>query len=238
ALATSMLAFRKKYPALSDQAGHRLHCVAYSDWLGLPTAEHQWGIRLDMNYYNWPPGWIQDRPGYITGSALPMRFSDDNGRMLDVFQQESHLVSETWNGSAAAIEELITAAEDERGYYGAFGTHYDFSDGFDEMLMDVAIRRDIPMVSAQQLLDFTEGRQASSFTNVEQTVARDLMFDVEVDPRVGGMLRAMLPVKSGGKVLTSLVADENTVEYDVKSIKGISYAFFEADDSRYTAGYR
>lgn len=238
AFATSMLAFRKKYPALSDQAGHRLHCVAYSDWLGLPTAEHQWGIRLDMNYYNWPPGWIQDRPGYITGSALPMRFSDDNGRMLDVFQQESHLVSETWNGSAAAIEELITAAEDERGYYGAFGTHYDFSDGFDEMLMDVAIRRDIPMVSAQQLLDFTEGRQASSFTNVEQTVARDLMFDVEVDPRVGGMLRAMLPVKSGGKVLTSLVADENTVEYDVKSIKGISYAFFEADDSRYTAGYR
>lgn len=238
AFATSILEFRGTHPALPDQTGHRLHCIAYSDWLGLPTAESRWGIRLDMNFYNWPPDWIKDRPGYMTGSALPMRFSDDTGQMLEVFQQETHLVNETWNGSPAAIEELITAAEDERGYFGAFGTHYDFSDDFDQILMDVAVRRDVPMVSADQLLDFTEGRQVSAFTNVHRTGTGDLSFDVEVDPRADGLLHAMLPVDSGDTVLTSLTAGGEPVDYEVERIKGINYAFFEAGDLRYEAHYR
>ncbi|WP_168626793.1 MULTISPECIES: hypothetical protein [unclassified Cryobacterium] len=238
AFAASMLQFRSRHPALPDQTGHRLHCVAYSDWLGLPTEERQWGIRLDMNYYNWPPDWIRDRPGYITGSALPMRFSDEDGRMLDVFQQETHLVNETWMGSTAGIDELITAAEDERGYYGLLGTHYDFSDDFDQKLMDVAVRRDIPMISAGQLLDFTEGRQASTFTTVDSTGTGDVAFEVQVDPRVDGLLTGMLPADFGERVLTSLTADGVAVDYDVKRIKGISYAFFQVDDLRYQAGYR
>jgi hypothetical protein len=174
----------------------------------------------------------------MTGSALPMRFSDDNGRLLSVFQQESHLVNETWSGSTAAIEELITAAEDERGYFGAIGTHYDFADDFDEQLMDIAIRRDVPMVSAQQLLDFTEGRQSSRFTDVKQTDTGGIAFNVDVDIRANGMLHAMLPVHSGESVLTSLTADGAAIEYDVERIKGIIYAVFEADDSRYEGVYQ
>ena len=238
AFVRSMLEFHRNHPTLPGQTGHRLHCVAYSDWLGLPREERQWGIRLDMNFYNWPPGWIQHRPGYITGSALPMRFSDENGRMLDVFQQESHLVNETWKGSTAAIEHLITAAEDERGYYGAFGTHYDFSDDFDQKLMAVALRRGVPMVSAQQLLAFADGREASAIRDVEGTGAGDMLFDVDVDPRADGLLRAMLPVTHGDKVLTSLTADGDPVHFDVEYIKGIRYAFFQAKDVRYVAGYR
>jgi hypothetical protein len=238
AFAASMLEFRSTYPDLPDQTGHRLHCIAYSDWLSLPTEEQEWGIRLDMNYYNWPPSWIQDRPGYITGSALPMRFGDQNGRILDIFQQESHLVNETWNGSTVAIEELITAAEDERGYYGAFGTHSDFSDDFAQKLMNIAVRRHIPMVSAHQLLDFTEGRQASTFTNLHQTATGDTTFDVHVDSRADGMLQGMLPVGSGDSILTSLTADGAPVDYNVERIKGIRYALFDVDNLHYEADYR
>jgi hypothetical protein len=238
AFESSMMTFRSKYRGLPDQAGHRLHCVAYSDWLGLPMEEHQWGIRLDMNFYNWPPDWIGGRPGYITGSALPMRFSTDDGRLLDVFQQETHLVNETWNGSTRAIEELITAANDERGYYGAIGTHYDFSDDFEQRLMDIAIRRDVPMVSARQLLDFTEGREASAFTNLEQTASGDLTFGAAVDPRVAGTLCGMLPVHSGERTLTSLTADGEPVDYEVTKIKGVLYAVFPAGNLRYEARYR
>lgn len=237
AFAIYLLEFRRRYPTLPDQTGNRIHCVAYSNWLGLPTEEQQWGIRLDMNYYNWPPGWIQGRPGYITGSALPMRFSDANGRMLDVFQQESHLVNETWKGSTAAIEALITAARDKRGYYGAFGTHFDFSDDFDQKLTDIAVRRHVPMVSAQQLLAFTEGRQASTFTNVQMTGIGNLTFDVDVDQRADGMLWGMLPVDSRDRVLTSLTANGHPVSYDIELIKGINYALFEVDDLRYEASY-
>ncbi len=238
AFAIYLLEFRRRYPTLPDQTGDRLHCVAYSTWLGLPTEEQRWGIRLDMNYYNWPPDWVQGRPGYITGSALPMRFSDANGRMLDVFQQESHLVNETWNGSTAAIEALISAARDKRGYYGAFGTHFDFSDKFDQKLMDIAIRRGVPMVSARQLLDFTEGRQASNFTNVKESGTGELTFDVDVDQRADGMLWGMLPLDSGGRVLTSLTANGHPVSYEIELIKGIDYALFVVDNLHYEASYR
>jgi hypothetical protein len=238
AFAASMLDLRSRYPGLPDQTGHRVHCVAYSDWLGLPKVEQRWGIGLDMNYYNWPPEWIRNQPGYITGSALPMRFGDENGRLLDVFQQESHLVNETWNGSAEAIEALITAAEDERGYYGAFGTHVDFSDDYDQQLMRVATRMDVPMVSAEQLLDFAEGRHGSSFTRVSQNDAGNLTFEVTVDPRASGKLTAMLPVDWRGKILTSLTAGSEPVDYVLTRIKGITYAFFDATESRYEAAYR
>jgi len=233
-----LLEFRRKYPDLPDQTGNRLHCVVYSDWLGVPREEQRWGIHFDMNYFNWPPSWIRGRPGYLTGSALPMRFSDENGRMLDVFQQESHLVDETWNGSPVAIEQLITAAEDERGYYGAFGTHFDFSDNFDQELMNVAVRRHIPVVSAEQLLAFTEGRDASTFTNVAKNSTGDVTFDAGVDSRAAGLLSGMLPVNWADKVLSSFTADGKPVDYDVKLIKGISYAFFDLDNLHYQAHYR
>jgi hypothetical protein len=166
-----------------------------------------------------------------------MRFSDENGRMLDVFQQESHLVDETWNGSPVAIDELITAAEDERGYYGAFGTHFDFSDDFDHVLMNVAVRRHVPMVSAEQMLAFTEGRDASTFTNLAQNSRGDVTFDAGVDPRAAGLLCGMLPVNWGDRTLTSFTADGKPVDYDVERIKGISYAFFDVDDLHYEASY-
>ncbi|WP_353987201.1 hypothetical protein [Ruicaihuangia caeni] len=233
-----MLAFRARYPDLPDQKGHRLHCIAYSDWLGLPKEDQKWGIRIDMDYYNWPPSWIDGHPGYMTGSALPMRFSDETGRMLNVFQQESHLVNETWNGSTAAIEELIDAAEDERGYYGAFGTHFDFSDNFDQQLMDIATRRGVPMISARQLLDFTDGRQASMFENVRASADGGLAFDIDVDPLAQRLLWGMLPVDSGDATLASLTADGNPVDYDVRLIKGVRYALFEAGDAHYEARYR
>jgi hypothetical protein len=236
-LSSDLMSFRSKYPSIPDQHGHRMHCVAYSDWLTMPTVGRKWGIRLDMNYYNWPSDWIQGRAGYMTGSALPMRFAGTEGHILNVFQQESHLVNETWNGSAHAIEALIDAAEDERGYFGAFGTHYDFSDDFDKILMDIATRRDVPMVSAQQLLDFVDGRQASSFKNVVPDEDGDLSFEIDTDARATGLLYAMLPIDAAGHVLRTISLDGEQIEYSVRQVKGTSYAFFPAENGKYRAAF-
>ncbi|MFC0247611.1 hypothetical protein ACFFIO_03745 [Citricoccus parietis] len=249
AFQTSLMEFRDKYSSLRDQRGHRLHCIANSQWLEQASIGLRWGIRFDMNYYNWPPGWIQDRAGYMTGSALPMRFSDVDGRIINVFQQESHLVNETWNGSSAAIEQLIDAAEDERGYYGAFGTHYDFSDAFDRQLMEIAAERDIPMVSAQQLLDFTEGRNASSFANVSYTDpgaaasgadedTLEMTWEIDVDDRASDLLQAMVPLRSGDRLLASISKDGTPLDFHVRQIKGITYAFFPAANGSFEARYR
>ena len=44
-----------------------------------PKAELANGIRLDTNYYYWPASWIKNRPGFMTGSGMPMRFTDTDG---------------------------------------------------------------------------------------------------------------------------------------------------------------
>ena len=56
--------------------------------------ERGWGVRFDMNYYYWPDSWLKGRPGFMTGSGLPMRFTRADGRVIDVYQQETHLVDE------------------------------------------------------------------------------------------------------------------------------------------------
>lgn len=233
----SLKNFREKYPSLPAQQGNRLHCIAWSDWVTQPMVERSWGIRLDMNYFNWPPDWISHRPGYMTGSSLPMRFSTDDGQLIDVFQQETHLVNETWKDSPEAIEALISAARDDRGYFGVLGTHFDFSDDFGRQLMDTATRLDVPMISAKQLLEFTDGRNASTVTDLV-TEKGEVGFTVSSDSRVEGMLQVMLPVRSDTGELSALRSEGEKVSFKIRTIKGIDYAFFTAESGIYSAEYR
>lgn len=235
--ARSLTDFRDKYPSLPAQTGNRLHCIAWSEWATQPVVERSWGIRLDMNYYNWPPAWIAQRPGYMTGSALPMRFSTDDGKLINVFQQETHLVNETWKNSPQAIDALISAAQDDRGYYGVLGTHFDFSDEFDRQLMNAATRFGIPMISARQLLDFTDGRNASTISSIESE-AGEARFSVTADERVAGMLQVMLPMESAAGELSYIRAAGGAVPFTTRTIKGIDYAFFTAAGGEYTAEYQ
>ena len=83
------------YPSLAPPVTNRTHCIAWSDWATQPKVELENGIRLDTNYYYWPPAWIQDRPGMFTGSGMPMRFADLDGSMIDVYQAATQMTDES-----------------------------------------------------------------------------------------------------------------------------------------------
>ena len=59
----------------------------WSDWSTQANVESSHGIRLDTNYYYWPPNWVQDRAGFFTGSGIPMRFTNSAATMIDVYRQ-------------------------------------------------------------------------------------------------------------------------------------------------------
>ena len=69
-------AFSANFPGIPAPITQRHHCIAWSDWVTGAEVQLTHGIRLDTNYYFWPPGWVQNRPGFFNGSAMPMRFSD------------------------------------------------------------------------------------------------------------------------------------------------------------------
>ncbi|MBS2938481.1 hypothetical protein KDN32_12075 [Nocardioides sp. J2M5] len=92
---------------------------------------------------------------------------------------------------------LVTRARGPEGFVGAFGTHFDFSTDFDVELERVARELDVPMVSAQQLLEWTEGRSGSTVNHLRWGNGT-LDFELRVDDRVDGLLRTMLPTSALG----------------------------------------
>ncbi|MFD2647974.1 hypothetical protein ACFSX5_09240 [Devosia albogilva] len=228
--------FALKYPDLPRQQGSRLHCIVWSDYASHPRIERGWGIRYDLNYYYWPGTWIANRSGFMTGSGLPMRFADREGRLIDVYQQETHLVDEVFGTAFSPVETLIDRALGPEGYYGAFGTHVDFHNDFDLQLMNLAVEKNVPMVSVQQMLDWTDGRNASGFDNTkwEDDV---LSFDVHADARTGEMLVGMLPFNFNNAQLVELRRGEAAVPFTAEQIKGVEYGLFSATSGSYTATY-
>ena len=77
-------AWEAKYTGIAVPTTNRTHCIAWSDWVTAAKTQLNYGMRLDTSYYFWPSGWAQDRPGHFTGSAMPMRFADLDGTIIDV----------------------------------------------------------------------------------------------------------------------------------------------------------
>src|SRR5207244_108226 len=87
--------FRAKYTSVPAPVTNRTHCIAWSDYVSQPKIELNHGIRFDTNYYYWPGTWVQDRPGFFTGSGMPMRFADVDGSAIDVYQATTQMTDES-----------------------------------------------------------------------------------------------------------------------------------------------
>jgi hypothetical protein len=196
-------------------------------------------MRLDANYYYWPGSWIQDRPGFMTGSGFPMRFTNSSGGMIDVYQSATVMTDESDQTYPFTANTLLDNALGSLGYYGAFtaNMHTDFASTFQsDQLMASALARNVAIVSASQLLTWVDGRNGSSFGNVSYS-GNTLTFSVAVGSGANG-LTGMLPVAGpGGASLTSLTRGGSPVSYTTTTIKGQAYAMFAATAGSYTATY-
>ncbi|WP_221391117.1 N,N-dimethylformamidase beta subunit family domain-containing protein [Dyadobacter sp. NIV53] len=230
----------QKFPGLSPPTTNRTHCIAWSDWATKPKVELEKGIRLDADYYYWPEAWVNDRPGMFTGSGMPMRFADLDGSLIDVYQAVTQLTDESGITYAAHINKLLDNAID-KGYYGVFtaNMHTDqnggnSSDGSDAIVAS-ALQRQIPVVSAKQMLTWLDGRNNSSFKDM--TWSNNALNFTITTADGSTNLRAMLPVNGNNSQLTGLTMNNNAVTYTTENIKGILYAFFPAINGIYKATY-
>ncbi|MFC7669067.1 DUF4082 domain-containing protein [Hymenobacter humi] len=229
-----------KFPSLSKPVTHRTHCIAWSDWASEAKIELENGIRFDDNYYYWPEKWVQDRPGMFTGSGMPMRFADLDGSLIDVYQATTQLTDESGITYSTHINALLDNAIGSKGYYGVFtaNMHTDFLqssiDGSNTIIA-AAQQRQVPVVSAKQMLTWLDGRNNSSFGAMTWD-ANKLNFTVSLFNNVLN-IQGMLPVVAAGGNLTALTANGAPVTYRKETIKGIEYAFFPANPGTYVASY-
>ncbi len=237
--ANDLSVWHANYPGLASPVSNRTHCIAYSDWSSQPKTELANGMRMDGNYYYWPGSWVQDRPGFMTGSGMPMRFADTDGTMIDVYQAATQMTDESSQSFPATIDALLDKAVGSQGYYGAFTANF-HTDASTEpesnALVASALSHNVPIVSGKQMTTWLDGRNASSFASVGWS-ANTLSFTVKVGTGATG-LTAMVPIAgSGGTQLTGLSRGGSPVGYSTVTIKGLDYAQFSASAGSYAATY-
>ena len=233
--------FAGVYPSVPAPTTSRFHCVSWTDWDSHAKVEIGHGIKLDTNYYHYPPSW-GTFPGYMTGSGEIMKFTDRDGGTLNLYQAHTHVDDEAMDEDqgqvGTAINSLLNWATGTQGYYGMFtmNMHTDDvdSDGSDAIVA-AAQARSVPIISARQALRWVEGRDGSSFREFTWS-GGNLGFTVTVGAGANG-LRGMLPVQSAAGPLTSLTRDGQPVTLTSQTIKGVQYGFFNATAGRYQAHY-
>jgi hypothetical protein len=213
-LAQQLAVFRSIYPSIAAPASNRNHCIVYSDWSSVPRVELANGIRLDTNYYYWPASWVQDRPGFFTGSGFPQRFAETDGSLIDVYQATTQLTDESGQSIGSEAAALLDNAIGPAGYYGVFtaNMHTDEPDSPDaDVLVAAAKARGVPVVSARQMLTWLDGRNASSFQGLAFNGGR-LTFSVAAGGGATG-LQAMLPASGPTGALQGIARDGQAVSY-------------------------
>ena len=234
---TQLAAFRSKYKSIAAPATQRMHCVAWDDWATQAKVERANGIGLDTNYYYFPSAWMATKPGFMTGSGLPMRFADTDGSLIDVFQANTEITDESGQGEPSTVNALLDGALGANGYYGAFvaNVHTDVATSTEsDAIVAAAQSRGVPVISAKQLLDWTKGREASSLSSFGWS-SNTLTFKVHAD---ADGLEGMLPTQSGTRTLQSVTLNGSVaVPFTTRIVKGISYAFFDAQTGNYSAVY-
>ena len=228
-------AFGAKYSTIPAPVTNRTHCIAWSDWATQAIVEQQYGIRLDTNYYYFPGTWVNGRDGFFTGSGMPMRFAKLDGTIIDVYQAATQMTDESLQIYPDTADVLLDRALGPEGYYGAFTANIHTDRPVDDAVAIVqsAQARGVPVISARQLLEWTDGRNGSAFSGLTWD-GTTLSFSISVASGANN-LQAMLPTQIGGSTITSINHNGTPIAFSTQIVKGVSYAIFSANAGLYQA---
>ncbi len=247
----------------------RTHRVLWEGWVETVRFQASHGMRLNLDTYHLGPAFQTKagewKYGYFTGSSLPMRFVDEQGHLLNIYQQatllaDEHLLDMPWVGGtvpalAAADAVEVSGAllqQSLDGAYGAITTQFHVdpyaiggqaaSDAsfWLEGTLNYAAAQGIPIWSALEWLQFTEARQSTSLVNLEwRPTQQRLSFDLASQATPDLALTVMLPLHHGNGRLTGVEVDGMAVRHWERAVGGVSYGSVSAPagSHRVEAGY-
>ena len=216
----------------------RTHRVLWTGWTETARLQASYGIRMNFDFYHVGPSLQKPNGewphGHLTGSGRPMRFIDEKGRLINLYQQHTHFADEHlipmdvpgWGGwpglSAAQAAEVVKDLLDRsiQGDFAALGGqfHIDpFQLGGDpaekaSVFLDGALAYaadlGVPIWSAREWLDFTEQRHQTDFAGMTwDPAASTLTFRLLPSNQADATLTILLPASHSDKTVHSLRVD-------------------------------
>ena len=228
AVSKQLITFGQKFPSIPKPVTNRNHCIVWSDWTTVPSVELNHGIRLDTSYYYYPAFWVGNRPGFFTGSGMPMRFTDINGNLINTYQAATQMTDESGQSYPGTVNSLLDGATGAKGYYGAFvaNMHTDVTaSGESDAIINSAVAHGVPVISSRQLLTWLDGRNGSTFGPLSWTL-NSLSFSISVGQGANGLV-AMVPLFNG-QIVSNVTLNGATVAFNTVTVKGIKYTTFPA----------
>lgn len=148
----------------------RQHAVRWRGYVDAARDLSRLGVRMDLNYLSVSPFF-----GYMCGSGRPLRFVDEDGALIDCFQQPTHWTEEClihpefvfsfkWTVERALEETGAIIRRAARKYYTpvALNSHpvsfATYSSPLIEGNWDAAVAEGMPVLSADDWLNWVENR--------------------------------------------------------------------------------
>jgi hypothetical protein len=233
----------------------RTHRILWTGWVETARMQAALGMRMNLDVYHVGPAlqkesgeWIY---GHFTGSGLPMRFVDEQGRVLNIYQQLTQLVDEhllarlvpssDWPQLSAEAATEVSRTMLDHSLAGAYSAivgqfHPDMyvvggefgseAARWLEGTLDYAVSKGVPIWSALEWLRFTEVRHDADLADVQwHSAGKHLGFQVAAEAVPGFELTVMIPLQHGDTKLVQVEIDGAMQEHGERTVGGVSYAW-------------
>lgn len=199
---------------------NRGHCLIWPGWTDMAWHLSEAGVRMDSNFVGVHCGY-----GYLTGSGLPVKFMDAQGRLIDLYEQSTQ-----WEDDVALAEygqrltyeqavrlslETLREAQERHHTVVNFNFHpiHTRADWLQTrewiaQVADFCQARRIPMVSADEWARFNDARRQVKMTDYSaDSRTRTVRFTLTASQPVRGLTLA-LPAVWEGATLSVVKAEE------------------------------
>ncbi len=237
--------FRRRYGFTPLTIRH--HCVIWAGWVDTARSLERNGVRLDLNYRA-----AHDyRDGYLTGSGLPMRFMDEEGAFIDVYEQETLTcddfilihkseVAPVSVEDATDVSKMYLRDAEEWGHtvvhqyfhpvYARTDWDRPYTPPWLEGTLQAAKDLRVPAVGPDQWVLFNDARRETRIDNVAwDGDSSTLTFTVATPERVDG-LTASVPASYSDRTARHLEIDGREHDIETENIQGKDYVFIAASD--------
>jgi hypothetical protein len=233
----------------------RTHNLEWRGWADSARIQAGFGLRMNTDYYHYGPLFYKEPDnwfyGHFTGSGLPMRFADETGRILNIYQQVTQFGDESFFdvpwvdagniGPASGVDlttKFIQSSLD--GNFAAITINY-HADPYDledkwrlpaiQLLtgtLDAAYKNEVPVWTVQHWLDFTTMRQQTRF-EAFQWQDQKLAFDLISEKITTDGVSMLIPLNHNPSTLHLVRVDGQPASFKNWQVGGIRYGLVKLE---------
>ncbi|MEO7394056.1 MAG: hypothetical protein ABIU11_03890 [Chitinophagaceae bacterium] len=214
-----------------------------SDFTAQAKLEVDNGIGMDINYAHYDNnsnhghflGAMGTGQGNFTGSGLVMKFADQSGKLVNIYQHLNNVYDQQYMDHKDSIgfyncfKGLMDRSLNSEVYsyisVKAHNNEYYFSKTPLMSMLDHARDNGIPVWAPVKLLEFLKAKDEATFHNIKWENNGQLSFKIKSALKHSNELACMIPYLFNGKKISEITKDGRKQSYTVKQVKGFDYAF-------------